>query len=483
MAILILNNETLINQNISDISTNTYDIILHDTRLDSVELKTRHQSSAYNTTIFDYTVQAVDCFGYNPIQGNCSVIRNKILITDIQAVNNTQTTDISNIQIVNTTQNGRLTAIEAVDATQTYDILANTQDINANSGLIVGLNTNINQLYTNNNAQNVIITQNTNDIVAIKSKTDKITINASEFEINNLASSVKLNQDLNMNNYKINNLPEIFIAGFGGYMQALCTSTSKFTFKSLLLGDIVNGSGFNFSTIKSGVTKNLSVDYNDLDLNNRTISNCYTIDNINTDVTALSKVQSSYYQASRGSFNTTGMTNPNLFNVWDTLNMDTLPGAFVGGSPNASGGRNGIRLTTAGVYKIIFSFSYATVSNHGSDWDITHRMRLNTADSTTYTPIIASRIFDIRGSGNGCYGADYTGTSNDNLILYANTANNWIMQYRTRTDSNGNTRPNRFSLCVSFSHSGVTSDYFLQTYSSQTRSLVDCRYILTYEAY
>jgi hypothetical protein len=203
----------------------------------------------------------------------------------------------------------------------------------------------------------------------------------------------------------------------------------------------------------------------------------------NTRLTNLEMAPSSKYTAGRGSFNTIGMTTPNAINVWDTLNMDTLPTAYVGGSPNAPAGRNGIRLTTAGVYKIIFSFTYATVSSNGSDWDITHRMRLNTVDSTTYTPIIASRIFDIRGSGNCCNGSDYTSMNSDNLILYSNTANDWIMQYRTRTDSNGNTRPNRFNLCVSFSHSGVTSDYFLQTYSSQTRSMVDCRYVLTYEAY
>jgi hypothetical protein len=203
----------------------------------------------------------------------------------------------------------------------------------------------------------------------------------------------------------------------------------------------------------------------------------------NTRLTNLETAPSSKYTAGRGSFNTTGMTTPNALNVWDTLNMDTLPTAYVGGSPNAPAGRNRIRLTTAGVYKIIFSFTYATVSSNGSDWDITHRMRLNTVDSTTYTPIVASRIFDVRGSGNCCYGSDYTSMNPDNLILYSNTANDWIMQYRTRTDSGGNIRPNRFNLCVSFSHSGITSDYFLQTYSSQIRSLVDCRYVLTYEAY
>jgi hypothetical protein len=334
MAILILNNETLINQNISDISTNTYDIILHDTRLDSVELKTRHQSSAYNTTFFDYTVQAVDCFGYNPIQGNCSVIRNKILITDIQAVNNIQTTDISNIKIVNNTQTNDISNIQAVNNTQTTDIsniqivnTTQTNDINtlkqktmfqtSNGTSETRFNSHVHGVnfyswdnrYNNgstsiiSNYQEILSLQAINatqsaDIVAIQAvnttqdgrltyietKTDKLTISGSILDVNNTCSSLRLNQDLNMNNNNIDNTQRTTYTGYGGSAQLYCSSSSMFNIDSTLLGDTTNGSGFNFKCVKGGLTKNLSLNYNDLNLNNRTISNCSSINTITSNI-------------------------------------------------------------------------------------------------------------------------------------------------------------------------------------------------------
>jgi hypothetical protein len=119
--------DIVINQ--SDIVNNANDILAIQTvnttqtnDIDAVELKTRHQSSTYNTTIFNFTVQAVDCFGYNTIQGNCSIIRNKILITDIQTENATQNTNISN----NTSD---ITDIQTINTTQNTNISTNTSDI------------------------------------------------------------------------------------------------------------------------------------------------------------------------------------------------------------------------------------------------------------------------------------------------------------------------------------------------------------------
>jgi hypothetical protein len=68
-------------------------------------------------------------------------------------------------------------------------------------------------------------------------------------------------------------------------MQAFPSSASMFNFESNLLGDARNGSGFNFKCVKSGLTKNLSVDYNNVNFNTRTLTNCSTIDTINTTIT------------------------------------------------------------------------------------------------------------------------------------------------------------------------------------------------------
>jgi hypothetical protein len=57
-----------------------------------------------------------------------------------------------------------------------------------------------------------------------------------------------------------------------------------FNFDSVLLGDKTNGSGFNFKCIKSSLTKKLSIDYNNVNLNNRTLTNCSTIDTLNNSI-------------------------------------------------------------------------------------------------------------------------------------------------------------------------------------------------------
>jgi hypothetical protein len=84
-----------------------------------------------------------------------------------------------------------------------------------------------------------------------------------------------------MNNNNITNTKNITYTGYNDLMNSFVSSSSMFNFDSVLLGDNTNGSGFNFKCIKSSSTKNLSIDYNNVNLNNRTLTNCSTIDTLN----------------------------------------------------------------------------------------------------------------------------------------------------------------------------------------------------------
>jgi hypothetical protein len=279
-SILILQNETDIN----NLENKTQKMTCTD-----VSIPSGLYTVPADTTIFDSGLYCkreikVESVSDGQISVISSLLQHTNDITGIKAVNTTQTANIltntnniTTIQGINTTQTANIltntnniTTIQGINTTQTANILTNTNNITA----IQGINT----------TQTADILTNKNDITSIKTKTDKITISASVFEINNTASQVKFNQDLNMNNFKINNLPEIYISGFSGYMQALVSSTSKFLFKSLLLGDTTNGSGFDFQCIKSGIAKLLSIDYNNVNFNNRTLTNCSTVNTINTNI-------------------------------------------------------------------------------------------------------------------------------------------------------------------------------------------------------
>jgi hypothetical protein len=127
-------NTTNISTNTTNISTNTNNIATNissirtiqgvnttqDTRLSNVELKTRQQSSSFNTTVFNFAVHAVDVFAVNdPTYGNVRILRNHGEIASNLIKINTDTSNISTntanitaIQGVNTNQDGRLTNIE-----------------------------------------------------------------------------------------------------------------------------------------------------------------------------------------------------------------------------------------------------------------------------------------------------------------------------------------------------------------------------------
>jgi hypothetical protein len=106
-------------------------------------------------------LNTMDVFAVNdPTYGNCSILRNRILISDIQTLNNTQSTDINNIKTLNTTQDGRLTTIESLNTTQSTDIiniktLNTTQDgrLTAIEGLNVTQSTDIINIKTLNTTQ------------------------------------------------------------------------------------------------------------------------------------------------------------------------------------------------------------------------------------------------------------------------------------------------------------------------------------------
>jgi hypothetical protein len=468
----------VVDQNTSDITAIEGVNTTQDSRLTSLESATVFQSSqiTLNRTVFNSTVHAEDFFAPDVTYGNCSMLRNRLRIANIETLDTVQDIRLDDIETLNTAHDVRLDNIETLNTTQ-------TNDISSNASAIASLHLDMLDNRGDIDINHADIVNNANDIIDIQSlnTTQDTRLESLEAKTNFQTSNGTSETRFTSHVHGVN-----FYSWDSRYNGGSTSIISNY--QEILLLQTENAEQdirlTNIETVNTTQTNDITA----IETLNTTQDN--RLDDVeflntaqNTRLTSLEMAPSSKYTGGRGSFNTTGMTIPNAINVWDTLNMDTLPTAYVGGSPNAPAGRNGIRLTTAGVYKIIFSFSYASVSSNGSDWNLTHRMRLNTVDSTTYTPIIASRIFDIRGSGDCCSGSHYTSMNSDNLILYANNANDWIMQYRTRTDSAGNTRPNRFNLCVSFSHSGVTSDYFLQTYSSETRSLVDCRYILTYEAY
>jgi hypothetical protein len=144
--------------------------------------------------------------------------------------------------LLNTTQDGRLAAIETVNTTQDTRI------------------------------------------TDVETKTNKLPPNGSILDVNNTCTQLKLNQDLNMNNNNITNTKNITYTGYNGLMNSYVSSSSMFNFDSVLLGDNTNGSGFNFKCIKSPLTKNLSIDYNNVNLNNRTLTNCSTIDTITSNI-------------------------------------------------------------------------------------------------------------------------------------------------------------------------------------------------------
>jgi hypothetical protein len=207
-------------------------------------LKTKQDIKEVHT-IFDFTVQAVDCFGYNEIQGNCSIIRNRILINDIITLNTTQSNDITSIKALNVIQDTRIDNIEYSNS---------------------NISTEITNIKTLNVIQdNRLLACEGNRLLACEGKTSQLTKSASILDINNTCTQLRLNQDLNMNYKNITNLSNIICTGFNGLMRAFVSSSSIFTFESVLLGDTVNGSGFSFKSVKNGLSNLFKINYNTVD--------------------------------------------------------------------------------------------------------------------------------------------------------------------------------------------------------------------------
>jgi hypothetical protein len=168
--------------------------------------------------------------------------------------------------------------LSAIDFDLNNRTISNCPTITTNSNNIT---TNTNNIATNISAITAIQGVNTSQdgrLSNIETKTNKFTSSASLLDVNNTCSELRLNQNLNMNNNNILNMKDITCYGYSGYMNAYPFSTSMFNFDSILLGDTTNGSGFNFKCVKSGATKNLSIDYNNVNFNGRTLTNCSTID-------------------------------------------------------------------------------------------------------------------------------------------------------------------------------------------------------------
>jgi hypothetical protein len=129
-------------------------------------------------------------------------------------------------------------------------------------------------------AQNIRITN-------IETNTSQLTKTGSILDINNTCTQFRLNQDLNMNYKNITNLSNIIFTGFSGLMQAFISSSSIFTFESILLGDTINGSGFSFKSFKNGLSNLFKINYNTVDFGIKTITNCPTIDDIQDNINTL----------------------------------------------------------------------------------------------------------------------------------------------------------------------------------------------------
>jgi hypothetical protein len=248
--------------------------------------------------------------------------------------------DILAIQGVNTTQNtnisdnaSAITAIQGVNTTQDTNISDNASAITA----IQGVNT----------------TQDT-DISAIQVKTNKLTVSGSTLDINNTASQLRLNQNLNINNKDITNTSKISLTGYSGLMQAYCSSSSMFNFESVLLGDTTNGSGFNFRSVKSGLTKDLSIDYNDVDFNTRTLTNCTNIDTMASTIVSQAALISTLQSE--------------MLVVQQPLSAKCT--IYISGGNYAMTGQNGFRTfpgsgdyvdkVSAGVISVLLDISYST---------------------------------------------------------------------------------------------------------------------------
>jgi hypothetical protein len=127
----ILNNAYNISVNNSRILSIESVNLTQNTRIDDVELKTRHQTSAYDATSFATKINCLNCHAINdPTYGTVSILGNRAEIVNIQTVNTTQNTNISALDT-------RVTDIE-YNTQSTTNVLLVEDFINSSISLTAG---------------------------------------------------------------------------------------------------------------------------------------------------------------------------------------------------------------------------------------------------------------------------------------------------------------------------------------------------------
>jgi hypothetical protein len=295
-------------------------------------------------------------------------------------------------------------------------------DVNFGTRLLTGCPTidNINAINTTQSA----------DITAIKQKTDNFTYGNNILDVNNTSTQLRLNQTLNLNNNEITNVEKISIEGFGGVMQAYCSSTSMVNFESILLGDTTNGSGFNFRTVKSGSFRNFSIDHNNVNCNNRTITNSPTIDAINTtntaNTTSINNIKNRFV---KGVIYTTLSMSADVWNTVPISAGNTLYTEPVG---------DGINLKFFGTYKLNFTWSHTTPQGSGDDVNVL--VRLNGLSTGTYTDIAVNELYKFSPWGASFKTGSFAGNQS---FTVCQTTGELNMKYQHQSSAS-----NRFGLEV-----------------------------------
>jgi hypothetical protein len=382
----------------------------------------------------------------------------------------------------------------------------------------------------NVNLLDTIVTHDTK-IASMQQKTDRMVLSGSILTFPSMTTNIQLNQNLDLNTFSLTNVTVNSFVGYGMGAQIYIKNSSTLAIYANLTGNNTTGSVFDFRSVKDGAYNSAKLSAVDLDLNGRTISNSPTITGINTSISNIEAVNTTQTnniatnasniatntgniatatsvnttqtnsinsinssitninstlatlnieKSSTGNINVVGMSLTSL-NVWLTFNLVGGVGSQIGKpSTNASG--NGLRLSTAGVYKLTFNYSYKAVTGGvGNDQTIFYT-RINTTSSTTvYTPIDGSKLYSINATGDCANSSDYSSSNVNNPILYhASNDNDWRFVQYTRNNSSGAVRPNAFTLEVTFRHSSTTSDYFLQVMASRSFNIKNANYLLTY---
>jgi hypothetical protein len=157
-----------------------------------------------------------------------------------------------------------------------------------------------------------------------------------------------------------------------------------------------------------------------------------------------------------------------------TLLSDTVVGYTTG---------RGIRAFNHGIYKLTVTLQHiANAPGFIIDGDVEHYLRINKlADTTTFSPISMSDIFDIKMNGNCANDTNYGNKNEWNMITYHPTnADDWRAKYRINYNGVGDARPHLFSFEITFKQSSTVA-YYIQLNSSRAHELTtNSKWMLSY---